>query len=60
MVIVLKHDIHDEDKESLKAFLESRGFRVREIVGEEETIFGAVGLVSIDVREVELLSLIHI
>ncbi len=55
MVIVLKHDIHDEDKQSLKGFLESRGFRVREIVGEEETIIGAVGLASIDLREVEIL-----
>ena len=32
-----------------------KGFTVREIIGEEETIFGAVGLVQIDRREVELL-----
>jgi len=56
MVIVLKHDVQEEEKQYIKDFLESRGFRIREIVGEEETILGAVGLVSIDVREVELLA----
>jgi len=55
MVIVLKHDIKEEEKLSLREFLESKGFRVREIVGEEETIFGAVGRVPMDVREVEIL-----
>ena len=55
MVIVLKHAIRDADKSKIREFLEGRGFRVREIVGEEETIFGAVGLVPIDLREVEIL-----
>ncbi len=55
MVIVLNHDIREEEKSSLKQFLTTRGFQVREIIGEEETIFGAVGLVSIDLREVEIL-----
>ena len=55
MVIVLKHDIKEEEKDSLREFLESRGFRIREIVGEEETIFGAVGLVPMDIRDVEIL-----
>jgi 3-deoxy-7-phosphoheptulonate synthase len=54
MVIVLDRSIRDDDKERLRSFLTERGFRVREIVGEEETIFGAVGAVSIDIREVEL------
>ncbi len=55
MVIVLKHNIKEEEKQHLRDFLESRGFRVREIVGEEETIFGAIGLVTMDPREVEIL-----
>ena len=55
MVIVLKHDIKEDEKRRLWEFLETRGFRVREIVGEEETILGAVGLVPIDLREVEIL-----
>ena len=55
MVIVLKHGIKEEEKQWLKDFLEGKGFQIREIVGEEETIFGAVGLVPMDVREVEIL-----
>ncbi|MFW6214536.1 MAG: 3-deoxy-7-phosphoheptulonate synthase [Alkalispirochaetaceae bacterium] len=54
MVIVLERSIRDADKEQLRRFLATRGFTVREIVGEEETIFGAVGSASIDLREVEL------
>jgi 3-deoxy-7-phosphoheptulonate synthase len=55
MVIILKHDIHADDKAHLRTFLESRSLKVREIVGDEETIFGVVGHVGIDCREVELL-----
>jgi 3-deoxy-7-phosphoheptulonate synthase len=55
MVIVLNHGISEVDKQNIKNFLEKKGFIIREIVGEEETIFGAVGIVSIDLREVELL-----
>ncbi|MCG8478932.1 MAG: 3-deoxy-7-phosphoheptulonate synthase, partial [Spirochaetales bacterium] len=55
MVVVLEHDITERDKTALRAFLEGRGFRVREVVGETETILGAVGSGPIDVREVELL-----
>ncbi|WP_319478664.1 3-deoxy-7-phosphoheptulonate synthase [Marispirochaeta aestuarii] len=56
MVIVLNKSISTADKENIRSFLTRKGFTVREIVGEEETIFGAVGLVQIDRREVELLS----
>ncbi len=55
MVIVLNRSIRESDKAAIRSFLEGRGFRVREIVGEEETILGAVGLVPIDFREVEVL-----
>ncbi len=56
MVIVLKKDITEEDKSNIKAFLEEKKFRVNEIRGEEETILGAVGQLSIDPREVEILT----
>lgn len=55
MIIVLSKDIKDSQKNSIRNFLESKGFKVREIVGEEETIFGAVGIHPIDRREVEIL-----
>ncbi len=55
MVVVLERRIRDDHKEHIRSFLESRGFSVREIIGEEETIFGAVGSAAIDLREVELL-----
>ncbi len=54
MIIVLDRAIRDDDKNRLRQFLTDKGFQVREIVGEEETILGAVGLVSIDLREVEV------
>lgn len=55
MIVVLSQEIKDEQKVSIRSFLESKGFQVREIVGEEETIFGAVGIHPIDLREVEIL-----
>lgn len=54
MVVVLEHGITDRDKHTLRSFLENRGFTVREVIGEAETIFGAVGQAQIDTREVEL------
>ncbi len=55
VIVVLERSISDGDKERVRAFLAERGFTVREIVGEQETILGAVGIVPVDVREVELL-----
>jgi len=55
MIIILKQNIFLHDKENLRSFLENQGFKVREIIGEEETIFGAVGNISIDIRQVEIL-----
>ncbi len=55
MIIVLERTIRDQDKSHIREFLVSRGYTIREIVGEEETILGAVGVKGIDVREVELL-----
>ena len=55
MVIVLERGIKQEHKDSIRSFLEGKGYQVREIVGQEETILGAVGLPKVDPREVELL-----
>jgi 3-deoxy-7-phosphoheptulonate synthase len=55
MIVVLEHGIRARDKSHLVSFLKNKGFKIREIQGEEETILGAVGLVPIDFREVELL-----
>ena len=56
MIIVLSNNIKDSDKTHLYGFLEKRGMKIKEIVGEEETILGVVGPVQIDRREVELLA----
>jgi 3-deoxy-7-phosphoheptulonate synthase len=55
MVIVLEKNIREEDKRRIRTFLEKNSLRVNEIAGDEETIFGAVGRVGIDPREVEIL-----
>jgi len=54
MVVILEHGITAHDKESLRSYLSGMGFTVREVVGTEETIFGAVGSASVDLREVEM------
>jgi 3-deoxy-7-phosphoheptulonate synthase len=55
MVIVLKQDITDREKNDIRDTLAKRGFRIKEIVGEERTILGAVGVVPMDLREVEIM-----
>lgn len=55
MIIILNKHIREEQKDHIRAFLKERGMQVKEIVGAEETIFGAVGVNRIDLREVELL-----
>jgi len=54
MVIVLKKNITQSQKDNLKSFLANKQFKLNEIVGEEETILAAVGKVGIDLREVEI------
>ncbi len=56
MIIVLERTIREQDKTRIRDFLTAKGYTIREIVGEEETILGAVGITGIDVREVELLT----
>ncbi|MDD2396332.1 MAG: phospho-2-dehydro-3-deoxyheptonate aldolase, partial [Sphaerochaeta sp.] len=55
MIIVLKKQISEMQKESIRSFLVEKGYTVKEIVGQEETVFGAVGQSTLDIREVELL-----
>src|SRR6056297_303703 len=55
MIIVLRNDITPEQKKDAKTFLENHGFKVRERVGKQDTIFVAVGGLRIDTREVEIL-----
>ena len=53
MVIVLKKDISESDKDNLREFLTSKNFKLNEVVGEEETIFAAVGKVHMNIEELE-------
>ena len=55
MIVVLKQGIDLQDKNKVKSFLSDRGFLVKEIKGEQDTVLGAVGMAHIDPREVELL-----
>lgn len=55
MIIVLKKTATDAQKDFIKGFLKKQGLKVKEIVGQEETVIGAVGTARIDVRSVEVL-----
>ena len=55
MVIVLKNDITVSEKENIKQILTEKNFKLNEVTGEESTIIAAVGKVSMDLREVEIL-----
>ncbi len=55
MIIVLHKQITEQQKRDIRTYLEEHKFKVREITGEEETIYGAVGVARVDIREVELL-----
>lgn len=54
MVIVLKNNIKDVEKKSLINLLQTKGYKVKEISGQEETILGAVGLGELSKTEVEI------
>lgn len=55
MVIVLKNDATDGQKQVIKNTLKEKSFKINEIKGEESTILAAVGKLAMDVREVEVL-----
>lgn len=55
MVIVLNSHATEQEVARIKEYLRSNGLDIREIVGEKETILGAVGQVGVDPRSVEIL-----
>lgn len=55
MVIVLKNDITESEKENLRNILAEKNFKLNEVAGEESTIIAAVGKLAMDLREVEVL-----
>ena len=55
MIVILKQGITPQEKDKVRAFLTEKGFIVKEIVGQQDTVLGAVGKVSIDPRTVELM-----
>ena len=55
MIVILKQGITPQEKDKVRSFLSEKGFIVKEIVGQQDTVLGAVGKVSIDPRTVELL-----
>lgn len=54
MIVVLKKGITLQERDKVVDFLTEKGFMVKEIVGENETVLGAVGSVHIDPRTVSL------
>ncbi len=55
MIVILKNGITQSEKENVKSVLKEKGFIVKEIVGENETVLGAVGSSRIDPRSIEIL-----
>jgi len=55
MIVILKKGISAQEKDKVKSFLQEKGFIVKEVVGEHDTVLGAVGTQHIDPRSVELL-----
>ncbi len=55
MIVILKKGITAQEKDKVKSFLQEKGFIVKEVVGEHDTVLGAVGTQHIDPRAVELL-----
>lgn len=55
MIVILKKGISAQEKDKVKSFLQEKGFIVKEVVGEHDTVLGAVGTQHIDPRAVELL-----
>lgn len=55
MIVILKKGITAQEKDKVRSFLKDKGFIVKEVVGEHDTVLGAVGTPHIDPRSVELL-----
>ena len=55
MIIVLKQDITNKQKDDIKSLLKENGLIIREIKGKEDTVLGAVGVNRMDPRQIELM-----
>ncbi len=53
MIVILNKQIKLKQKQDIINFLSNKGFKVKEIIGQEETVLGAVGRTAIDHRIVE-------
>ena len=54
MIVILKQGITAQEKDKVTSFLKEKGLLVKEIVGQCDTVLGAVGTASLDPRTVEL------
>jgi 3-deoxy-7-phosphoheptulonate synthase len=52
MIVILKKNITKKQKTSVISYLEEKGLKVKEIIGQEDTVLGAVGKSGLDIREV--------
>ncbi|MCR5731723.1 MAG: 3-deoxy-7-phosphoheptulonate synthase [Sphaerochaetaceae bacterium] len=55
MIVILKNNATAQEKDKIKSVLEERGFIIKEIKGQQDTVLGAVGMAHMDLREVEVL-----
>lgn len=55
MIVILKKSITAQEKDKVISFLKEKGFLVKEIVGQQDTVLGAVGTVHLDPRLVEMI-----
>ena len=55
MIIVLRQDITQKQKDEVKSLLKENGLIIKEIKGKEDTVLGAVGVNRMDPRQIELM-----
>lgn len=55
MIVILKNEIEPREKENLRNYLEEKGLSVKEIRGQKETVWGVVGPLQLDIRDVKVL-----
>lgn len=55
MIVILKNNITPKEKDKIINVLEDRGFIIKEIKGQQDTVLGAVGMAHMDLREIEVL-----
>ena len=55
MIIILKQDITNTQKDKIKSVLKENGLIIKEIRGKEDTVLGAVGVNRMDPRQIELM-----